>query len=198
MIDQEKIRQFAEEREVCVLLHFTQLRNLGGIVKHGLLSRDKLAGPEYMAHAIDYHRLDERGDAISTSISQVNSPVFAKKRHKSGHTDWVTLVLPSHILWTHRCLFSWRNAATNEIKYHWRVRDRPWAFFKMFDGSEEERKNLERCMPTDIEAEVQVLEPIERDCILGVVVYRPELVEPVQRLLENLPGKQKFVVVDEF
>jgi hypothetical protein len=69
MIDREKIRLFAEKREVRVLLHFTQRRNLGGIVKHGLLSRDKLAGPEYMAHAIDYYRLDERGDAISISIS---------------------------------------------------------------------------------------------------------------------------------
>jgi hypothetical protein len=110
--------------------------------KHGLLSRDKLAGPEYMARASDYYRLDGRGDAISVSISRVNSLMFEAKRYKSGPTDWVILVLPSHILWTHDCLFSWRNAAKKEIRDHRGWRGGPWAFSKMFDGSKEERNGF--------------------------------------------------------
>jgi hypothetical protein len=64
-----KIRSIAEEREVRHLLHFTQFSNLREIVKHGLLSRDKLAGPEYMAYASDRYRLDGTETAVSVSIS---------------------------------------------------------------------------------------------------------------------------------
>ena len=198
MIYREKIRLIAEEREVRHLLHFTQASNLREIVKHGLLSRDKLAGPEYMARASNYYRLDGRGDAISVSISRVSSLMFKAKRHTSGHTDWVILILPSHILWTHDCLFSWRNAAKKEIRDHSGWRGGPGAFSKMFDGSKEERSGFERCRPTDLEAEVQVLDPIAPDCILGTIVDRSELVEPVQLVLERLPGEQRPVLVDAF
>ena len=191
----EKLRSIAEEREVPYLLHFTQASNLPEIVKHGLLSRDKLAGQEYMARASDYYRLDGRGDAISVSISRVSS-LFEVKRPKSGHTDWVILVLSSHILWTHDCLFSWRNPAKKDIRDHRGWRGGPWAFTEMFVASNEARDGVARCEPTDLEAEVQVLEPIAPDCILGAFVERPKMVEPVQAVLECLPGKKRPVFVN--
>jgi hypothetical protein len=43
-----------------------------------------------------------------------------------------------------------------------------------------------------------VLDPIAPDCILGAIVDRSELVEPVQRVLERLPGEQRPVLVDAF
>jgi hypothetical protein len=193
----ENIRLIAEQREVHHLVHFTKISNLRQIVKHGLLSRDKLAGPEYLAEASDYYRLDGRADAISVSITRV-SGLFEAKRRKNGHTDWVILGLPSQILWTHDCLFSWRNPAKKEIRDHRGWRGGAWAFSKMFDGSKEEREGLELCWPTDPEAEVQVLEPIAPSCILGVIVDRSELVGPVQLVLEHLPGEQRPVFVEAF
>lgn len=189
----EKIRSIAEDREVFHLLHFTQFSNLPGIVKHGLLSRNTLARPEYMAYASDRFRLDGNGEAVSVSISRVDERIFAAKRYRSGHADWVLLVLPAEILWTHDCRFSWCNAAKKEIKDHRGWRGGPWAFNQMFVGSQEARKYY----TTDPEAEVQVLQPIAPNCILGAVVYRPEMVEKVQAELDCLPGTKRMVVFDE-
>lgn len=190
---QEKIRLIAEQRDVRVLLHFTQFRNLPHIVRHGVLSRSILQGQEYIAFASDRYRLDGNDDAVSVSISQLNERVFASKRRKNVPTDWVVLVLRADILWTHDCIFSWRNAAKKEIRARRGWRRGPWAFSQMFEGSVEDRKGLPPNQPTDDEAEVQVLEPIAPDRILGAVVYRPEMVEKVQAALEGLPGAKKVV-----
>jgi len=189
------MRSIAEQQEVPYLLHFTPVINLPGIVKHGLLSRDKLAerGIPYASYE---SRLDGREDATSVSISRVSRQIFDRKRHKGGHPNWVVLRLNIQVLCTHECLFAWRNAATNEIQYPFRERNRPWAFYKMFDGSNEERNGLGPWFPTDPEAEVQVLKPIAPDCILEAIVDRHELVEAVQGILNCMPGDQRPVAVD--
>ena len=65
------IRSIVEDREVCYLFHFTQIVNLPEIMKHGLLSRRKLAEAECLAYASGEYRLDENEDAISVSVSRV-------------------------------------------------------------------------------------------------------------------------------
>ena len=195
---QERIRSIAEKRGVPWLVHFTQCNNLWGIVEHGLLSRKTLAERGYMYYPSDPWRLDDCEEAVSVSISRVNGPVFETKRHKNGRTDWVVLFLKSDILWTHDCRFSWRNAAKKEITDYIFFRGGDGAFSKMFEGSDEDRNGLPLCCPTDIEAEVQVLQPIARDCILGAVVYGPELVEPVRTILALLPGEKRPVEVAAF
>ena len=54
----------------------------------------------------------------------------------------------------------------------------------MFTGSN--RSGLEKCEPTDQEAEVQVLESIASKYILGAIVSRPEMVESVKVVLNGL------------
>lgn len=191
------IEWIAKERHIPWLVHFTLIDNLEGIVEHGLLPRETLKKRGYTFRPSGPCLSDECEVAVSVSISTVNA-VFETKRNNNGRADWVVLYLQRDILWTHKCLFTWRNAARNEIKYPIFERDGRWAFSKMFEGSDEKRNGRPLWCPTDPEAEVQVLEPIERDCILGVVVYRPELVEPVQRLFEDLPGEQWLEVVDGF
>lgn len=194
----KEIQSIAEKREVHHLLHFTQFNNLQGIVKHGLLSRKTLAERGYMFYPSDPYRLDGCEEAVSVSISRVNERVFEAKRHRAGHTDWVVLVLPSHILWTHECRYSWRNAAKKEIRDRRGYRGGSWAFAEMFAGSDEDRNGLPPRYPTDIEAEVQVLQPIAPDCIIGAVVYRRGLFEPVRTILALLPGEKRQVEVDSF
>lgn len=196
MTYREKIKSIADDRDVRLLLHFTQAANLLGIVKHGLLSRRKLAELESLDYYVsDQYRLDESEDAVSISISRFNEDMFASKRYKSGHSDWIVLALSPDILWTHNCRFCWRNAAKKEIKDHRGWRCGPWAFAEMFAGSNEVRSGLARCYPSDPEAEVQVLEPIASEYILGAIVDRPEMVEPVQKILNGLLDYQRQVLV---
>ncbi|MBP9709343.1 MAG: DUF4433 domain-containing protein [Oligoflexales bacterium] len=194
----DDIRLIVEDREIYYLYHFTQIVNLPEIMKHGLLSRRKLAELKCLAFTSDEYRLDENSDAVSVSISQVNERMFASKRRKSGHQDWVVLVLGSKILWTHKCQFCWSNAAKKEIKNRRGFRGGPWAFKKMFAGSNESRGNLERCYPTDPEAEVQVLENIASKYIVGAIVGRQEMAEPVNDILNELPEWLGVEVIDGF
>lgn len=191
-----EIRSIAMERDIQLLFHFTQAANLPGIVTSGLLSRRALAAAGHPAYGSDQWRLDDCDEAVSVSVSRTNHSMFASKRDRSGHSDWVVLVLPAEILWTHSCVFCWCNAALGEIKKHPGWRGGPWAFRKMFDGSIEERQNLPPSYPTDLGAEVQVMEPIAPDYILGAVVDRDEMIAPVQAILSQLEGRP--VVLDHF
>jgi hypothetical protein len=190
----DEIRAIAIDRQVQFLFHFTQTANLTGIIAHGLLPRRELQGAGYSAFASDVRRLDENDEAVSVSVSRINQAMFAAKRALSGHGDWVVLVLSSHILWTHDCVFCWANAATSEIKKHRGWRGGPWAFDKMFDGSPEDRQSLPSSFPTDPAAEVQVLDRIAPQCIAGAIVDHPQLVEPVQALLAELGGNRPVVI----
>lgn len=196
--NRETIRLIAEDRGVIYLMHFTQIANLPGIMDHGLLSRRTLAESKYLACASDQYRLDESEDAVSVAVSRVNEVMFAAKRRKSGHSDWVVLVLSSEILWTHNCRFCWRNAAKKEIKNHRGWRGGPWAFAEMFAGSNEIRSGLEQNYPTDPEAEVQVLEHVASKYIVGAIVERPEWLDPIQKCLNGLPGGPRLVFVGTF
>ena len=68
----------------------------------------------------------------------------------------------------------------------------------MFAGSNESRINLERCYATDPEAEVQVLENIASKYIVGAIVGRQEMAEPVNAILNELPEWLGVEVFDGF
>jgi hypothetical protein len=190
----EDIQAIAMERDVRFLFHFTQAANLPAIVTHGLRSRRDLAAAGCPFYPSDQWRLDDNNEAVSLSVSRTNSAMFTQKRYRSGHRDWVVLVLPSEILWTHDCVFCWCNAALGEIKKHSGFRGGPWAFRKMFEGNAEERQNLPPSFPTNPGAEVQVMEPIAPEHILGAVVDRQQMLAPVEQILNWLGGHRPVVV----
>lgn len=192
-----QIQSIANGRQIRNLLHFTQTANISEILKHGLVSRRALMASDYSAYASDYHRLDDNDDAVSISVSRLNGAMFASKQGKSGHEDWVVLVLSADILWTHPCLFSWRSAATKDIKNHPGWRGGPWAFEKMFEGNNEARTGLADCYPTYSDAEVQVMQSIAPTYIIGAVVSRPAKAEIVNEMLNGTLGRHRPVVVED-
>ena len=52
--------------------------------------------------------------------------------------------------------------------------------------------------PADPEAEVQVLDPIAPNHILGAVVNKSRMVEPVREMLRDLLGDSPSVAVEDF
>lgn len=193
-----KIERIARDRGIQFLLHFTQTTNLPGIMLHGFLPRRELKKPIHNAYASAKHRLDDNDDAISVSIARLNESMFASKRDKSGHPNWLILALAPEILWTHDCRFCWRNAARNEIKGHRGWLGGPWALDQMFSEQLGARDGLPDSYPTDPEAEVQVLSAIAPKYVRAIAVNRPEIAAQVEQGLVELLGSSPPVVVERF
>jgi hypothetical protein len=195
MTNSAKIRTSVCERRIPHLLHFTPTENLASIAAYGIRPRRTLQGLTYRPSAEG--RLDGRSDAISVSITRLNTWMFASKRKSSRVRDWTVLMLSPSILWTHSCWFCWTNAASNEIAKK-RFLGGPWAFDEMFRRSTPESYSLPEACPTHSDAEVQILEPIAPTLIIGVVVDRHHKVGPTRRVLEGLSVDQLRIFVEDF
>lgn len=146
-------------------------------------------------HGINYFptdtmRLDDRLDGISLSIESINESMYQAKK-REYRIGWGVLQIEPSILWTHECRFCWVNAASNEIRKKTGFIGGPWAFERMFEdynmGGKSVRAARSRAnyMPTNNDAEVQVLEPIHPSLIRGVIVQteimRSQLVEFIEK-----------------
>lgn len=190
-----KIRASALKRGIPHLLHFTPTENLASIAAYGIHSRRKLQDLAYRPSAED--RLDGSSDAISVSVTRLNSWMFASKRKLSRVHDWTVLMLSPSILWTHSCRFCWTNAASNEIARKGFLGG-PWAFDEMFRRSTPESHLLPEACPTHSDAEVQVLESIAPTLIIGAVVDRDYKVEPTRGLLGRISANHMPIFIEDF
>ncbi len=185
-----KIKEIAEGRGITSLYHFTAASNASSILCNGLASRQFLSDHGIDFHATDGWRLDGHLDAISLSIHSINMEMFHKKKRKLAG-DWLILEIKASILWTHSCRFCWTNASSSEIKNERSFLGGPWAFGRMFDDKPvslvdkspfREKYERARCRPTDVQAEVQVFDPIDPSVIVDVTVKN----EAVKRHLEGV------------
>jgi hypothetical protein len=80
----DEIGSIAMQRNVRYLLHFTQLANLSGIVKHGLLPRRDLIAMEDTAYVSDLFRLDGNDGAVSVSVSR-----WSKRSRRGCGWNWL-------------------------------------------------------------------------------------------------------------
>lgn len=171
-----EIEKIVSEKEIKHLVHFTKAENLPSIMEHGLLSVNESRARGLNVARNDSQRLDGRLAGISVSISFPNYKLFWTFRQKPENKGvaWVILFIRPDILWEKRALFCRENAASSGISDTDESQlATPNAFAKMFDdveGSESrEAEGLKPCDPTNVQAEVLVMETIEPNDIVGIM-----------------------------
>ncbi len=204
---QREIRQEVLARGIDHIFHFSPDRNATSILTNGLVSRAVLDANDVYYWATDGERYDENLDGVSFTIQSVNQPMFeAKQRLYDG--EWIIYAVRASVLWTHKCRFCWTNAASSEIRRQRGFLGGPWAFGQMFadhnmrvriDGaiqtvSARAHFGREDREATDIQAEVQVLEPISPDLIDGAIVAREDFGHQLDRLAKEI-GKEKDIQI---
>ena len=204
----QNIRWAAEDRGVGALYHFTWGENLPSILTNGLLSREDLAHMDIRYWITDDARWDDTPRAISLSIDSINYSMFDAKRNDLRR-GWVILRVEREVLWTHSCRFCRRNASSSDIRNNRRFLGGPWGFDTMFKdevvyisktkGYRYRRVHYEipKNLPTWNDAEVQVLEPIDRGLITDVIVGDDREKAWVEALGQQI-GLNCVAVIDEF
>ena len=202
---QYKIKRLANQREITQLYHFTPVGNAESILRNGLVSRNILLENNVDFSFTDIIRLDNQLDAVSLSIHTINVDMFNAK-DRDLKCDWIIIELDASILWTHCCRFCCTNAASSEIRKHIGFIKGPWAFEKMFedstnysnDGKSKRQKfELMDYDPTNNDAEVQVLDPIEPDLIVDISVRNQRMKNKVENLMQKVEFI-KLVVIQDF
>lgn len=81
---QKEIPGFLASRGIESLYHFTSIKNLASISKHGLMGRELLTSKGYDFIASDFVRMEPVENAICLSLSQPNN-FMASRKISSGH-----------------------------------------------------------------------------------------------------------------
>jgi len=204
----QRISDAARHRDIRFLLHFTLTRNLSSIVQHGILPREVLYPADFTAYAGAQHRLDANDQAVSFSISSASQNIFSAKSRDSRQAEWVMLFIDPSILWTHNCRFCCRNAATREMRDHRGFLGGPWAFEQMFSDemaptrfkgqSYRAETGIPSFLPTDPDAEVQIIGSVSADQIIGAWTCRNDDAAAIQDELNRLPGPERDILVEDF
>ncbi|PPC94837.1 MAG: hypothetical protein CTY33_02825 [Methylotenera sp.] len=170
------IQEVATALQIPYLVHFTRTEHLPSIMNHGLYPVSRHSELPVGPTINDIHRFDGHLDATSLSIAHPNSPMFYKCRRSDDEVSWSVLILKPSLLWMKQCAFCRHNAADNRI----RLQDlnqlqTSAALSGMYDDGDgillETRasQSLKHYDPTDVQAEVLVLDIIEPAYIHAVV-----------------------------
>lgn len=187
MAREDDIKNILDDRNIKVLLHFTQLDNLPSILKNGLRVKDDL---DTLAKCNDELRLDNHTDTISMSVQHPNDPMFYKYRHEKPDAGWCILGVPASILLKQDALFCKRNAASAYIRTQSEEDLRnPASLEGMFEEIQgyTPRKDhyLKRNDPTDVQAEILVKGTISPKNITGIVFMSPQAFNDHKNIIGN-------------
>lgn len=175
MTRRSEIERILKERNIKVLLHFTQLKNLPSILTSGLKPRNAI---DKDALFNDEHRLDNHLDTVSLSIHHPNDPMFFKYRTQlraeDPNSDWCVLGIHSSILLDYDALFCNRNAASATIScLDEEELRKPESLEGMFEEIVGHESREEQCLkpndPTDVQAEILLKGTIPPELIVGIV-----------------------------
>lgn len=179
----KELHAYMRARGVTAVGHFTRLRNLGNILKHGLQPRGRLEEMGVAYAANDGLRIDG-GDGVCLSVSFPNYKLFYKFRNEFPGEQWVVLVLSTEVIERKACIFNPKNAASSAMTgYSKERRMRMDALQAMFYDQEieaaqdpvEERTTLRAKLrlpdhfTTDPQAEIVVTESIEPTLISAMI-----------------------------
>jgi hypothetical protein len=114
--EQEKIKQFCEDRRIHSLLHFSHAANLKSIMNHGILGRESLDAKGLLFHSTDEKRLDLLPNGISLSISRPNLLMLSYKTRTLQTGNWIVFDISPAILLTHEFAAFPSNAASSDLR----------------------------------------------------------------------------------
>lgn len=189
-----------QDRGVQHLVHFTRIRNLPGILRYGLLSREELTS-RGIDHAInDLYRFDHL-PAVCLSVSFPNYKMFYGLRMDYPAEDWAVLRLKPELIDKKRCAFSHANAAKRELANSpLEPRMTPEALKGMFADHTgmpaRATLNIPDHFTTNPQAEILVLDSIEPSYITDVIIDAKERVKnygAIQALAKEHNGLTKFL-----
>lgn len=169
-----EIKSFVQERGIPYLVHFTDYRNLPGVMSDGLVPRLELESGGHGFYYNDTMRLDGVKGSVSTSIAFPNYKMFYRYRLGAEFRKWAVLLIDKSVLWENDCLFCKHNAADKRIIYVDKNHLASVAALKsMYDdevgGLKRDLGLLRPYDPTDPQAEVLVMSRIPPDKINAVV-----------------------------
>ncbi|MEF9388040.1 DarT ssDNA thymidine ADP-ribosyltransferase family protein [Ralstonia solanacearum species complex bacterium KE056] len=193
-MSQEAIKQLASRLQIPFLVHFTRATNLPSIIQHGLYPISRIAEIGVDPQINDQYRWDGRPDGVSVSIAFPNCKMFYKYRRDNDSVDWVVLGLNPEILWKKKCAFCCHNAADTRISFQSLDALTTEASFRgMFDdfddGKTREEQRLKPHDPTDVQAEVMVLDVIEPGYIYAAAFNSTTVRDANAPLLEGMQVK---------
>lgn len=185
-----KIQATAAQLNVPNLVHFTRVNNLPLIMQHGLQPVAAFEQLQIAPEINDQLRLDGRLSGISTSIGLPNDKMFYSLRQQHPDVEWAVLAISRKVLWEKDALFCRHNAAkalvANVTDDELRSHD---AFTSMFSEIEGQRSRADQKLkpfdPTDVQAEVLIMEPIETDYILGAAFEHRETKDAYEHLFKK-------------
>lgn len=168
------IESFVRERGIPYLVHFTDYRNLPGVMSDGLVPRLDLESGGHGFYYNDTMRLDGVKGSVSTSIAFPNYKMFFRYRQEAEFRKWAVLLIDKSVLWESHCLFCKHNAADKRIIHADKNHLASVAALKsMYDDEVGDLKRdlvlLRSYDPTDPQAEVLVMSRIPPDKINAVL-----------------------------
>lgn len=175
--DRKTIETAVTRRGITRLCHFSPSRNLAHMLHdpRGLLASGHLRADERVVfNPTDDARIDGYLDYVCCSIQYPNAWYFRRARENEPlFRDWVVLLLHPRHLWAHGTKFCPRNAAAGGGAF---VREGAAGFQALFDQTVQGRDTYTRgprhpdFLPTDQQAEVLVLDSVERNDLIGIAV----------------------------
>ncbi len=168
------MQEFIRERGITELYHFTNVDNLHSILNNGLLSRYTLNNMGLGYEQNDDYRLENRLDAICTSISFPNYKMFYRYRQNTSNT-YCVIELDPRLLYEKECIFCISNAASREERQR-RINEKLGVdgLRRLFyDDNLRRELRLEPYFTTNPQAEVLVTNDIEVEYIRSINFNTP-------------------------
>ncbi len=176
------IQEYATQRGIKFLVHFTQASKLENILQRGLVTRDILINEGHNDFN-DQYRFDGT-NAVCLSIGFPNYKMFFSIRQANKDIDWVVLAIKPEALWELPCAFCVANAASaNVTAVNLEARRNLAALQAMYaDWGDKTRAILKinDSYPTNPQAEVLMLNGVPRSYILGVIVLNKDKQQELQ------------------